>query len=231
MNKNKKQSSSDDELDSLFASSDDNNEKKETKISDLKSSNIKNEKTKSQEKEDNKILQSSCNKESNPTNKKKRKLNDVLKEENNDDDQWYVYTSKYAFQYEEDIPRTKKDGTYKNNKGKYLYLYKYQGKRKDYPNGYNHTNIFEGKKKKKQRDPNAPKAAQNAFFYFLNEDREKARKKLTECKTNKEFLKKMGEVWKGLSDEKKQKYMDIAKKEKNRYEKEIQDYNNNNKIK
>lgn len=139
------------------------------------------------------------------------------------------YTSKYAFLYEEDAKKQHDNESITIKKGgRYMFLYKYRGKKEDYPNGHNNNHkvikVCNEQKKKKNCDPNAPKRPQTTFFYFLQEERDKAKKKFTDIKTSKELMKKLGEIWKGMGGEKRQKYNDIYKKEKERYGIERKEY-------
>jgi len=76
-----------------------------------------------------------------------------------------------------------------------------------------------GGKKKKEKDPNAPKRATTAYFYFLKDSREKFKAKHPTAKMA-ELSKIMGEEWAKISDTDKQKYKDLAAKDKERYERE-----------
>jgi len=76
-----------------------------------------------------------------------------------------------------------------------------------------------GSKKKKEKDPNAPKRATTAYFFFLKENREKVKAKNPAAKMA-ELSKILGEEWGKISDSEKQKYKDLASKDKERYERE-----------
>lgn len=70
---------------------------------------------------------------------------------------------------------------------------------------------------KAARDPNAPKRATTAFFYYAQENRKKVKEENPEMKVT-EISKKLGEMWRELSDEDKRKFLDLAEKDKARYQ-------------
>lgn len=205
----KKNQQKGDSLDSLFASSNYGDEVEDKSIKEEK--NIK-------EKSENKLKEDS----------KKRKINDVLKpntkkEKNNkqENGNWYNFTSKYAYEFEYDAKKAKREKMEKD--GKYLFLYKHSGKNKDNVSTKENNNNRK-RKNKKSRDPNFPKKYKTAFFQFLHEERDKAKKKFTEIKNNKELMQKLGEIWKNFSTEKREKYVNMEKKDKERYDLAIKDY-------
>jgi len=230
-----------DSLDSLFASSDsDSDEEKENTKKckpsiqlpekSKKDDNIPKKGNDSIKTENKEHIQQKTN-----TNKnnKKRKLNKgesklvgLKNNQQQNNNKLFEYTSKYAFLYEEDAEKEEN----KTKKGKYMFLYRYPGKKEDYPNGHHYKKVHDTKRKKKDRDPNAPKQPLTAFFCYMKEEREKAKKKFTEIKKNKELMMKLGEIWKEMNPEKKQKYVDMAKKEKERYEKKKKEYDEHNKL-
>lgn len=75
------------------------------------------------------------------------------------------------------------------------------------------------KSTKAKKDPNAPKHAKNAYLFFCEKERVKVQKKFPELK-GKDVAKKLGELWKALSDAKKKPFQDLAKADKERYEAE-----------
>jgi hypothetical protein len=77
------------------------------------------------------------------------------------------------------------------------------------------------KKEKAEKDPNAPKRATTAFFFYLQENRAKiiAEHKLGKSPT--EVTTKAGELWKGMSDDQKKPYTDKNVADKSRYEREL----------
>lgn len=81
------------------------------------------------------------------------------------------------------------------------------------------------KKKKRKKDPNAPKRPQTAFFLFSGEFREEAKGTLPEGARVGEVAKKLGLMWSELEDEEKKKYQDQADINKGEYEKAMEEYN------
>ncbi|GMM31308.1 high-mobility group nucleosome-binding protein [Martiniozyma asiatica (nom. inval.)] len=79
------------------------------------------------------------------------------------------------------------------------------------------------KKEKRKKDPNAPKRALSAYMFFAAENRDKVRAD-NEGISFGEIGKKLGDMWKSMSDEDKQPYADKAEADKKRYEKEKSDY-------
>jgi len=79
------------------------------------------------------------------------------------------------------------------------------------------------KKAKKIKDPNAPKRSKSAYMFFTQVERENVRRANPEMKMT-DISKKLGEMWKGLSDQDKKKYEDMAAQDKQRYETEKAQY-------
>ena len=77
--------------------------------------------------------------------------------------------------------------------------------------------------KKEKRDPDAPKAAKNAFILFCGENRDSVKKENSDLKPT-EITKKLGEMWRELDDEDKEEYQNKAKEDKERFENEMEDY-------
>jgi len=80
-----------------------------------------------------------------------------------------------------------------------------------------------GKKRKRTKDPNAPKRALSAFFWFCNDERPKVKETMTDS-TVGEVAKELGRRWNECTDDQKSKYEALAAKDKARYEKEINAY-------
>lgn len=80
-----------------------------------------------------------------------------------------------------------------------------------------------GGKKKKFKDPNAPKRPPSAFFIFCSEFRPKVKSESPGL-TIGEVAKRLGEMWNGTSAEDKQPYEKKASKLKEKYEKEVAAY-------
>ena len=77
--------------------------------------------------------------------------------------------------------------------------------------------------KKKAKDLNAPKKPMTAFFFFQGEVREKVKKDNPELK-QKELVTKIGAMWRAAGAKDKEKFEQMAKKDRVRYEKEKKDY-------
>jgi hypothetical protein len=89
----------------------------------------------------------------------------------------------------------------------------------------------EGKEKKesKKKDPNAPKRPSSAFIYFCKDMRQEAKDRVLEdnpAAKPSEVTKELGRMWKeDYADESdRKKWMKMAKKDKARYESEMEAY-------
>lgn len=86
----------------------------------------------------------------------------------------------------------------------------------------------DGKKKRKKKDPNAPKKALSAFILFSNAKRAEVTAELKaanpDMKGVAEVGKKLGEMWKALSDAEKEPFNKMAADDKERYAKAMEDY-------
>ena len=83
-------------------------------------------------------------------------------------------------------------------------------------------------KLKAKKDPNKPKRAANPYTFFSKEYRETYKKKNNGAKINfTEMNKTLGEAWRKLSDKKKKKYNDLAEKDRERYQADMEHYNAN----
>ena len=83
-------------------------------------------------------------------------------------------------------------------------------------------------KLKAKKDPNKPKRAANPYTFFSKEYRETYKKKNNGAKINfTEMNKTLGEAWRKLSDKKKKKYNDLAEKDRERYQADMEQYNAN----
>mgnify|MGYP002883919075 CR=1 FL=1 len=76
------------------------------------------------------------------------------------------------------------------------------------------------KGKKKEKDPNAPKRAKTAYFFFMEEIRESVKSENPGMKLG-EQMKEIGQQWRDLSESKKRKYTDLAEADKKRYAEEM----------
>ncbi|XP_068187529.1 high mobility group-T protein-like [Antennarius striatus] len=77
-----------------------------------------------------------------------------------------------------------------------------------------------GGKKKKYKDPNAPKRPPSAFFIFCSAFRPKVKTEYPGL-TIGEVAKRLGEMWNGTPSEDKQPYEKKASKLKEKYEKDV----------
>lgn len=80
-----------------------------------------------------------------------------------------------------------------------------------------------GKKRKRSKDPNAPKRSLSAFFWFCQDERPKVKEQNNDLSVG-EIAKELGRQWNEVSDEVKSKYEALAAKDKARYEKEVKAY-------
>ncbi|OUC45858.1 HMG box [Trichinella nativa] len=79
------------------------------------------------------------------------------------------------------------------------------------------------KRKRNKKDPNAPKRALSAFFFFSHAERPEVQKSHPDWKVG-QLAQELGRMWKALNDEQKRKYEEMAIKDKARYELEMKDY-------
>ncbi|XP_066929120.1 high mobility group protein 20A-like [Clytia hemisphaerica] len=79
------------------------------------------------------------------------------------------------------------------------------------------------KRKRLLKDVNAPKAPLTGYVRFLNEKREKFREDHPDMPFH-EITKALGQKWSSMTQEEKQDYLDQAEKEKERYVKELEGY-------
>lgn len=90
-------------------------------------------------------------------------------------------------------------------------------------------------KKGSNKDPNTPKRCKSAYLFYCNSVRNDIKRDNPEL-SNKDITKEMGKTWTILkTDENKlqeyEKYLDMARKDKDRYNREKTDYMNNSKDK
>ena len=95
---------------------------------------------------------------------------------------------------------------------------RYQTEMKDYTPPAGSESKKSSAIKKEQKDPNAPKKAMTAFFYFSTEMRPKIKKDNPDMSFG-DLGKKIGELYRALSADEKKRYEDMAKKDKERYKK------------
>ncbi|CAO3673226.1 unnamed protein product [Rhizopus stolonifer] len=76
---------------------------------------------------------------------------------------------------------------------------------------------------KKKRDPNAPKGPGNVFFLYCRMERDNIKDEVPNESLG-EVTRLLGQKWKALANEEKQKYYDIYKKEMEEYESAMKSY-------
>lgn len=74
------------------------------------------------------------------------------------------------------------------------------------------------KKAKRTKDPNAPKRALSAFFWYCNDERAKVKAGMKDASVG-EVAKELGRRWNECTEDQKSKYEALAAKDKARYEK------------
>jgi hypothetical protein len=91
------------------------------------------------------------------------------------------------------------------------------------------TEVEDGIKKatekipKLKKDPDAPKAAVNAYIMFSRDNRDDVKSENPDLKAT-EITKKLADMWKGSDAELKQEYKEKAEQDKERYAKELENY-------
>ncbi|KAF7721036.1 non-histone protein [Apophysomyces ossiformis] len=76
---------------------------------------------------------------------------------------------------------------------------------------------------RKKKDPNAPKGPGNVFFLYCRMERDKIKDELPNEGLG-EVTRALGQKWKALTKEEKQKYYDLYKKEQGEYEEAMKSY-------
>lgn len=80
-----------------------------------------------------------------------------------------------------------------------------------------------GKRKRGKKDPNAPKRALSAFFWFCNDERPKVRAIGPNLPVG-DVAKELGKRWALVEPDAKKRYEQLAAKDKERYQQAIQIY-------
>ena len=80
------------------------------------------------------------------------------------------------------------------------------------------------KKKRAKKDPNAPKRNVSAYFHFASAIRPKLKADNPTLGVT-ELAKMIGERWQKLTDSDKKPYENLAAKDRDRYQRELSDYN------
>ncbi|XP_069183253.1 high mobility group protein DSP1 isoform X1 [Procambarus clarkii] len=83
------------------------------------------------------------------------------------------------------------------------------------------------RKRRNRKDPNAPKRALSAFFWFSNDERPKVRAANPDMGVG-EVAKQLGAAWSNTPPEVKAKYEVMAENDKARYEKEMKAFKEGN---
>jgi mRNA-degrading endonuclease RelE of RelBE toxin-antitoxin system len=79
------------------------------------------------------------------------------------------------------------------------------------------------KRKRAKKDPNAPKRALSAFFFFSNEKRPEVQQSHPEWKVG-QIAQELGRVWKSLNEEDREIYEKKAQEDKERYAEQMKVY-------
>lgn len=82
----------------------------------------------------------------------------------------------------------------------------------------------DGKRKRRKRDPNAPKRSLSAFFWFCNDERPNVKAALNNTNSVSQVAKELGRRWALVRPEQKTRYEALAAKDKLRYEKDLKTY-------
>jgi hypothetical protein len=85
------------------------------------------------------------------------------------------------------------------------------------------TSSAGGKKKKAKKDPNAPKRGKSSFMFYSNEIRATIKEENPDLSFG-DLGKLIGSKFKALEADEKEKYTDLAQKDKERYQKEMAGY-------
>ena len=85
------------------------------------------------------------------------------------------------------------------------------------------TNSGSPAAKKKEKDPNAPKRPLSTYMIFSAEMRAKVKEENPDFSIT-DVAKELGVRWKAVTGDEKEKYEELAKKDKERYEREMEEY-------
>ncbi|XP_014678261.1 PREDICTED: DNA-binding protein MNB1B-like [Priapulus caudatus] len=85
-------------------------------------------------------------------------------------------------------------------------------------------NEGKAKRKRKAKDPNAPKRGSSAYLFFMKAFREQLASEGTKMSSMTELTKVAAEKWSKLSEEQKKPFSDQAAKDKARYQEEMKLY-------
>lgn len=79
--------------------------------------------------------------------------------------------------------------------------------------------------KKPKKDPEEPKKPKTSYMFYCDQHREKVVSSNPGIKLGN-VSKKLGQGWKKLSEDQKQKFIKMSESDKERYEQEKEEYNN-----
>ncbi|KAL3885390.1 hypothetical protein ACJMK2_025456 [Sinanodonta woodiana] len=134
---------------------------------------------------------------------------------------------KLNFGFEDDVSKETSDlvgeGGYTNSDAGYMSVHVLQDQSPTLTPEARKGGWTKGKKRKKARDSNAPKQPLTGYVRFLNERREKLRQENPSL-SFVEITRILGAEWSKLPQHEKQKYLDDAEKDKERYLKELEAY-------
>jgi len=77
---------------------------------------------------------------------------------------------------------------------------------------------------RKNRDPNRPKKNKNGYLFFCQDKRESVKKKHPN-RDGKELVRILSKMWNQMTEKEKKPYQDKASKDKDRYRREMEEYN------
>ncbi|OQS07738.1 hypothetical protein THRCLA_00267 [Thraustotheca clavata] len=101
---------------------------------------------------------------------------------------------------------------------------RYQREKEDYlPDPAYETQATKSKAARKKKDPNAPKRALSAYFYFCEEHRP-ATREANPSKKITEIASLLAEMWRALPEKKRAKYNKLAADAKEKYQEKMQAY-------
>lgn len=78
-------------------------------------------------------------------------------------------------------------------------------------------------RKRKAKDPDAPKRSLGAYFFYFKENNANIREMYPDC-NQKEIVSKIAGNWKSLTEEQKQPYLQLSNADKLRYTQEKKIY-------
>ena len=79
------------------------------------------------------------------------------------------------------------------------------------------------KKSKKPTDPNAPKGVKSSYLFFCDDARKQVKEEQPDLAPN-DVSRKMGDMWRKMTDEDKEPYKRQAEADKTRYATEMESY-------